>query len=343
MTPVVSVLLPVHNGERYLGEAVESVLDQTFRDFELLILDDGSTDDSLRIAESCAARDRRVHVHTHAASGLAATLNSGLELAQGRYIARMDADDVCLPQRLAIQTAFLDARPAIGLCGSYMLAFSDAGEQRWSYPASDAALRCAMLFSNPFAHPTVMLRKAVLDQHALRYDTRFVRAQDYALWAALAEHCQLANLPQPLVRYRMHAAQVTRSDAETQMLGARTVREMQLTQLGAAPTEDELRLHHQISEVRPSPDAGWLQQAEDWMQTLQRINRTRGRLDPDALSNTIAYFWLQACYASVRYGLPVWKRYMRSPLSRRGLRGWLRQAHLLQKCIREAAHAHSAG
>lgn len=343
MTPTVSVLLPVLNGERYLSEAIESVLRQTFSDFELFILDDGSTDASPTIARSYAAHDQRVQVHTHPASGLAATLNRGLELARGRYIARMDADDVCMPQRLAVQTAFLDAHPTIGLCGSHVVAFSDIGESRWSYPTSDAALRCAMLFSNPFAHPTVMLRKAVLDQHALRYDTRFVRAQDYALWAAVAEHCQLANLPQPLLRYRVHEAQVTRSDAETQMLGARAVREAQLARLGAAPTDDELRLHHQISEVRPGQAADWLQQAENWLQKLYRINRSSGRLDPAVLEKMIAFFWLQACYASARNGLPVWKCYMRSPLSRRGLRGWLRRAHLFQKCIRKEAHAHSAG
>jgi hypothetical protein len=208
--PRVSVVLPVFNAEAFLGEAVESVLAQSLEDFELIAIDDGSTDASRGILESFAARNGRVRLFARENRGLAATLNEGIQRAAAAYVAIMNADDISLPERLATQAAFLDAHPAVAAVGSQtrlMLADRTAGPPT-SLPESPAAIRSFLLRASALAHPAVMLRRqAVLD--AGGYRPQIEPAEDYDLWLRLAERHDLANLPDVLLHYRVHAGQST--------------------------------------------------------------------------------------------------------------------------------------
>src|SRR6266496_763095 len=203
-TPLVTVLMSVYNDAVFLPEAVQSILGQTFTDFEFLIVDDGSTDGTRKYLSSLT--DPRVRtVRNHSNVGLTRSLKRGVELARGKYIARLDADDAALPGRLAQQVGFMEERKDVAILGGDCLAVDEAGrflvERR--QPPSDLAIRWTSLLVNPFVHSTVMLRRQVLQDHGLNYDEVFDTTQDYDLWTRLLRHAKGANLPRALIRYRV--------------------------------------------------------------------------------------------------------------------------------------------
>jgi len=196
--------MSVHNDLQYLRESVDSILNQSLGDFEFILIDDGSTDGSGSFLKNLS--DPRVKLIVNASNiGLTASLNLGLEIAHGKFLARMDADDISEPQRLQRQVEFLEAHPQIGIVGCSRHLIDEAGKTVAIAPAleDDLAIRWKCLMGNPFAHPTVMIRRQVLLDNALRYDPFFRTAQDYELWTRLLPCTQAANLPEPLLRYRL--------------------------------------------------------------------------------------------------------------------------------------------
>lgn len=221
--PLVSVLLPVYNGERYLVSAVESVLRQTFGDFELLILDDGSTDGTARICERLAARDARVHVRRRENRGLVPTLNELIAMARGDLLARMDADDLCLPERFARQIDFLCDHPDVVCVGSDVEMIDEAGRllTHLALPLSDADIQEASLSGHTsLFHPAVMMRAHVVRQVG-GYRDEFYTAEDLDLWLRLGEAGRLANLPDALLRYRLHSQSMSGRNLQKQQDAAR--------------------------------------------------------------------------------------------------------------------------
>ena len=213
MTPAVSVLLPVCNAVPYVEAAVRSILTQTFRDFELLLIDDGSTDGSGPILERLAAEDGRIRLLRRENRGLIATLNQGLALARAPYTARMDADDISLPQRLAAQHAHMEAHPEVAALGGAIRLTNADGRpgRRVGYP-SRPAIGEALLWGSPLAHPAVMLRTDAV-RRAGGYPADFPHAEDYALWLRLCREGALDNLPQVLLLYRVHGRSVSHRNA----------------------------------------------------------------------------------------------------------------------------------
>jgi glycosyltransferase involved in cell wall biosynthesis len=208
--PLVSVIIAVHNGERYLLAALDSVLRQSVTDLELLVVDDGSTDTTPAILEGVP--DGRLRVLRSAErQGLAASLNRGLDEAAGRFVARLDADDVAFPRRLERQLARIRSGSPVAVLGSSVMELDDAGRPRRLHgmPAGPAAVRWAALFSSPFFHPTVLVDRDVLDRHGLRYDPLKLESEDYDLWARLLALADGDNLSEPLVLYRVHAGQAS--------------------------------------------------------------------------------------------------------------------------------------
>lgn len=201
--------MPVYNARAFLNEAIDSILNQTFSDFEFLIIDDGSTDDSMAIVESYL--DPRIRFLPNEANrGIVYSLNRGLEAASGKYIARMDADDVSLPDRLALQSHFLDEHPEVALVGSNTILINATGDEleREYYPTSMREIRRAIFIHNPFAHGSVMIRGEAIRQVG-RYDHRFLHNEDYDLWLRIARKHQLANLKEHLLKRRIHNSNIT--------------------------------------------------------------------------------------------------------------------------------------
>ena len=205
--PLISVVLPAYNGEKYLAEAIDSILAQTFGDFELIIIDDGSTDDTPKILSDYAQRDQRIRMVVRENKGLVTTLNDLIDMARGLWIARMDQDDIALPHRFECQLAWLDKTGA-DISGSWVKRFGSLDERIVRLHKSDEAIKTEMLFSSPFAHPSVIMRAALVKE--LRYNPAWEKAEDYDLWERAAEAgWTMTNVPEVLMLYRVHADQIT--------------------------------------------------------------------------------------------------------------------------------------
>ena len=202
-----SVVLPVFNGEASLDEAISSITRQSFGDFELLVVDDGSSDGSAAIARRHAAADPRVKLRSNPGKGLVAALNHGIEQASADLIARMDADDVALPARFERQMARMGGEPDLLVLGTATIRVDDRGKELEVTipPADPAEISRRLDRGNPIAHPTVVMRRAAV-RAVGGYRRAYVRAEDYDLWLRLAERGKLANLEEPLLRYRIGGA-----------------------------------------------------------------------------------------------------------------------------------------
>jgi GT2 family glycosyltransferase len=217
--PRVSVVLPVYNGEPFLAAAVESILAQTLPDFELIAVDDGSTDTSALTLERLARGDPRLLVVSQPNAGIVAALNRGLALARGEFVARMDADDVACPERFAKQIAFLDAHPEVAVVGAAVTLIDANGKpiRDMRYPESPQAVAEFLRTASALAHPAVMMRKEAVIA-AGSYRPAYRHAEDYDLWLRLVERHKLANLPDRLLLYRQHGAKLSFSRAAEQAL-----------------------------------------------------------------------------------------------------------------------------
>jgi glycosyltransferase involved in cell wall biosynthesis len=299
--PKVSVLMPVYNGERYLREAIESILAQSFGDFEFLIVDDGSSDSSAQIVRSYG--DPRIRLEQNQSNaGLIFTLNKGLRLARGSYVARMDCDDVSLPERLERQVAFLESHPQVGICGSWFRKFGHAKEKTVRWSTDPDGIRCGLLFDAMVGHPTVMLRRELLADVGLFYDPAYQNAEDFELWVRAAQHCELANLGEVLLRYRVHAAQITQSQAAGQRDAAGKVRLLQLERLGIEPSAQEMEIHQAISTCCSVGVDNLFARGEAWLSKLKSAN-DRSRVYPEpAFSRALVERWLVFCKKSLQQG-----------------------------------------
>jgi glycosyltransferase involved in cell wall biosynthesis len=199
--------MAVHNGELYLKEAIESILNQSFSNFELLIVNDCSSDQSENIILSF--KDERIElINNQQNLGLTKSLNLMLRRAKGKYIARMDADDISHPDRFQMQLNVLTEKSDVGVCGSWYTRFSETEESVVKTISPSDELSVALLIKNQMGHPTIMMRKSVLDEHSITYNEELITSQDYDLWLRLSAHTKLYNIPKSLLHYRIHANQV---------------------------------------------------------------------------------------------------------------------------------------
>ena len=209
--PAVSVLMPVYNAERYVGEAVRSILDQTLADFEFVIIDDGSTDRSGELLDSLAAGDSRIRLVRRPNTGYLRALNEGLPLCRGEFIARMDADDVSLPERFERQIGYLRGHPDCLAVGSGMLRIDADGDLICEEPMPTAHEEIEARLLKGFGalpHPSAMIRREALVAVG-GYREDYYGVEDHDLWLRLAQRGRLANLPEPLVKVRIHPENFT--------------------------------------------------------------------------------------------------------------------------------------
>lgn len=200
--PIVSVILPIYNGEKYLNESIDSILTQSFEDFELILIDDGSTDTSLEIAEYYRIKDNRIVLISQENMGLISALNKGISYSKGKYIARMDQDDISLKNRFAKQVEMLDSGCDICGCDFYLISEDGAISGEKVVYTDDFPL--VLMTNVPFAHGSVMIRKKFLTQNKLEYgQTKYTKAEDYKLWCSIFEHGGvLKNVSEFLFKYR---------------------------------------------------------------------------------------------------------------------------------------------
>lgn len=308
MPPVITVVMPVHNASTHLVEAVDSVLSQTFRDFELLAIDDASTDDSPQKLSSF--RDQRLRtIRNDSNLGVARTLNRGMDMACGEFVARMDADDISRPRRLEAQLAYMRLHPGTAVCGGQIRIFGNGRPTRLRKPMGPACVKASLCLDNPLVHPTVLMRRAVLEEHHLRYDPTFGRSEDYDLWSRLADFGQIDNIPDVLLDYRIHQSSVTalaNVDMERQTLA---ILGRELGKMNLSPSSDQLRLHRRAGHGVRLGSREELDRAEAWFLTLAENNARAGRHPAGAMAAAIGFHWFTLCLNNANLGPWIWRKW----------------------------------
>lgn len=311
--PRVTIIMPLHNAAPFVSETIASLRAQTFADFELLVIDDGSTDEGPAVVRNFG--DRRIRIFTtDKNTGPAGARNLGLDSALGAFIAFADADDIAQPHRLATQLGVLDREPALGFIGSRVEVIDTTGAptgELWGYTGPDEQLAPTLLFRNVLATSTLLFRREVIG--SARFRTDLPVASDYELWARLARTSIGRVLPDPLVKYRVHAANLTHCKQALAEDCLREIAALQLRVLGIEPTADDITLHRQLA-TRHECSPEFVERAEKWLLCLRCAGGAR--LDPVVVAT-----WDDVCRAAAGLGWWTLRKHRASPLSAGRARG----------------------
>ena len=312
--PRITILMPMRNSATTLCEAVESVLRQTHKDFEFLIIDDASTDETVSILNGY--RDPRIVLLRNETNlGVAKTLNRGLDAARGSYIARMDGDDICEPDRIERQLAFMERHPGLGLSGSFVRRMGAGFDYVLRFPRGSECLRSYVLLGNPLAHPTVIFRQDALNRHRFRYDSSCGAAQDYELWSRCLRVMDADNLDAPLVHWRANERSVTSARFSESNRTALCIQRAELARLGISIGDEELAFHRQIGNGSGFSSYGELRRAEQWLKMLLGKNVLVSVYPAEGLRQAIAFVWFRVCLNSSCLGPRAWLIYYKSSIS----------------------------
>lgn len=300
---LVSVLMPVFNAEKYLAEAIESIINQSYSNFELVICNDGSTDSSNTIIEKF--KDNRiVYIKNEKNLGIIATRNKLLTLAQGEFIAIMDSDDISLPKRLEHQVNFLKKNPEYGICGTWARKVDDKLNTLGyiQLPIQNEYIRLNLLFQSSFVQSSVCIRKLAFDK--LRYDSSFQVAEDYDLWERLCHKTKMYNLPKYLLLYRWHEYNISKSKESLMKTNLRIIIYRQLKKFAISISDDEIQLHEQIGNLIKNNDESFTMiqtDAQNWFNKLINKNAVSNIYDQDAFISFIWYRWIFFCFYNKKY------------------------------------------
>lgn len=240
-TPRISVVMPAYNSEKYIGEAIESILNQTFTDFEFIIINDGSMDDTAKIVSQYANKDKRIKfINNKDNRGIVSVLNQGLDLAKGEYIARMDSDDISLSTRFERQIQYMESHPECGVLGTWFKCFGKSDKIIRNH---ECVKICNIVKVQHVGHPTVMLKRAVVDKYKFHYDEKYKYAEDFELWSRMVFVTEIHNLPEVLLKYRWHGNNISIEHAHRQQELTRQVQQNVLNKLTDDNAIQQMILH----------------------------------------------------------------------------------------------------
>ncbi len=283
MTPLVSVLMPAYNAADNIASAIESILFQTFKNFEFIIVNDGSTDQTLEIINSYV--DPRIIVLNNKFNmKIVRSLNYGLQSCKGKYIARMDADDISHLNRLETQVQFLESNPDIGVCGSFQK-FIDTKRLRKNNitEVTDNYIKASLIFGPTMLHPTIMMRRDLLLSESDPYDCRHSYCEDYGLWVNLSKRTKLHTLPVYLCDYRWDSKKKWETDFEDLMSALRLIWIEQLSSIGyLCPSNEHMQLHALLAGRGGDVSFGSLCQSLSYLRILYDFNKKTKYLDDRA-------------------------------------------------------------
>ena len=326
----ISVLMAVYNGEAFLREAIDSILQQSFTDFEFIIINDGSTDSTEDIIQSY--KDPRiVRVDIGFNVGLIESLNRGLEHVQGKYIARMDADDIALKDRFAYQIEAFRKNPNAVVVGSDYYSFTDGSKKRNSTKNDSDYLKSLLLFAPGFCHPSTMI-KNVFKEKNLEYDRHYLHVEDFKLWTDLAPLGDFININRPLLMYRYHVNQISNLKRMDQLGKCAEIRAAYIHSLGFTANEEQLKVHNFIGDNYFINHKSELQEIEEWLADLITQNDTLKRFNPLSFNACIGKMWLDSCGYS-NLGLFAFRAYFRSEISSKMTIGFSQALVLFAKCL----------
>jgi glycosyltransferase involved in cell wall biosynthesis len=285
--PLVSVLMPVFNAEAFVSEAVGSILSQTHRSLELIIVDDGCTDAT--IEKIRAVKDARIFIIENPKNlGLAASLNKAISHARGNYLARMDADDISLPDRIAIQVNYLEQNPDVSVLGTGMKYFNYS-QYKNLFPSDHDSCKAKLLFNVCFGHPSVMFRASVFDQSDVRYKSELKQySEDYELYTRLVDSHRFANLQSLKVRYRTFRPSIKSEAENLRKNNSMNVRMQMLSRINLFPNHQEKQLHKFLSESTSGIDRVVALDVVAWAERISNANRTFSYFETQSLNKTLA-------------------------------------------------------
>lgn len=264
--PMVTVLMPVYNGEKYLRKAVNSILNQTFTDFEFLIVDDCSSDNSIKIIKDYSD-PRIILLRNDENFGIAETANRGMKLAKGKYIIRIDCDDISLPQRIQMQVSFMERNPKVVICGSSIQCIGEHAAV-WKMPKLDCEIRPHLLFGTAILQPTIIMRRDVIIKEKLFYDSRFIVASDYDLWSRIPKKYKLANLPEILVKYRLHDTQISNIQKDARLRISGIIRKRLIESLDLSFNIAETNIHNSLANFDFQISRKYINEVVAWSKRL---------------------------------------------------------------------------
>jgi len=306
--PLVSVLMPVYNADKFLNESINSILDQTFTDFEFIIINDGSTDSSLKIIQELRKKDNRITLINRKNKGLITSLNEYVSVAKGKYLVRMDADDISHQNRISEQLKFMEEHPDISILGSYIECFGDnITNSIWKLPSQDEALKARLIFTVPFCHPSVMYKKIIFSEGGFRYQKDFINAEDYELWTSLSEKYKFGVVPKVLLKYRYVPTSVSRisdsSNINERRLVLSSIYNRYLSRLGISnsPEEDKLHFYLTTSGRIKSIELNLIDVAKYLTKILDK-NQEKKIFCPNALKGFLARKFLVVFFYQIRKG-----------------------------------------
>ena len=267
--PFVSVIMPVYNCGNYIAESLESILNQSLADFEFIIIDDCSTDNTIAVINRY--HDQRIRlIIKEKNSGYVDSLNTGIEMAKGKFLARMDGDDISVITRLEKQVKFLDDHPEIALCGAWYQLLSST--EVIQHPVENEEIKIALLDYCALGHPTVMFRKGFIDEHNLHYESGFRPAEDYDLWTRISAVGKMANIPEILLYYRSHNDQVSIKEKGKQLSNSLLCRTRMLCYPLIEVSNNDLRLSALVPENEKIVEPGLLEEVIDWLEKVKKAN-----------------------------------------------------------------------
>lgn len=317
--PAVSVLMPVYNADKYLKEAINSILNQTFRDFELIVLNDASDDSSKEIILSF--QDPRIrYIENEENKGLAFSRNRLLSEVKGEYIAWLDADDIAYPTRLEEEHRFLEEHTDHAMVASWARIIDSEGKPTGNFIKSyipNEFLSALLLFVNYFVQSSVMLRSSALPD--VHYRQEFPPTEDYELWVRIAARYPVAILAKTLVDYRIHTSNISSVQQQKSENAVKLNHRIQLESLGILPSDEEVNTHYNIA-FKKAGSLVFLQQTDDWLQRIGNQNKISKRFNTEALHYILAHRWIKVCTSNKALGLMALNKYFKSKFAEVNLR-----------------------
>ncbi len=312
-TPKISVILPCYNAEEYLRESIDSILNQSFSDFELIIINDGSTDSTFQIISEYKD-DRIILILNETNLGLIRTLNIGISKSRGELVARMDADDISRPERFQKQLEYLLKHPKVGVCGTWMHMIHNQTIYKQRYLLSDQ-IKSVLLFANPIVHPSVMFRKSIFENENEIYNSNYPHAEDYALWVSLIEKTEFAIIDEPLFEYRAHTNQVSRNFNEIQRASVKQAQQIILDKLQLDCTDEEKEIQFSLYIEEYQKTNNYYSSVEKWLSKLIVANQATKFFNENIFRNIVGEWWFRVNRELAPSGFGSYSRFKNSPLS----------------------------
>lgn len=297
--PELSVFITTYNSELYIREAVSSILNQTYTDFELIIIDNCSTDNTVPIIKSF--EDKRIQIVLHSENiGIAGSRNEALEMASGTFISFLDSDDIAHPQKFEKQITFLKANPDFGLVGSLVILINEKGIKtgRWKINNKADIIPSIMLFYNYFVTSAVMFRKELTAD--IRYPEELIIGEDYVFWFYLLQKAKGTNLPEYLTSYRQHPESIIQRTAAKKEAYEKKVYELIFKQIGLHPSDEEYAIHLSLKNNEPVTSISQLKKTLIWLNKISQNTNDSPFIDHKTIGKVILNRWLKVCYKSRR-------------------------------------------